>query len=135
CVTELATSAISPFGLIATLVGGPNIEFSSAMLVKIFGFSRSPISTKEIVSFPGAEKTAWPTSSHNTFSSLPDTITCEPAAVDRAKKAPLASAAIVKFLCCMAHPPCNVHDEALVTSWRPAILDNDIVTFDPAEVM
>jgi hypothetical protein len=42
------------------------------------------------VSFPGAEKTAWPTSSHNTFSSLPDTITCEPAAVDRAKKAALA---------------------------------------------
>ncbi len=38
-------------------VGGPKIEFSSAILVKIFGFSRLPMSMKEIVSFPGGNWT------------------------------------------------------------------------------
>src|SRR4029450_13798440 len=68
------------------------------MFVTIFGFSRLPMSMNEIVSFPGGRKIALPASSHNTFSSLPDTRICAPAFIGSARNTAPASIAILECL-------------------------------------
>src|SRR5947209_19459803 len=53
------------------LTGGPTIEFFSGRLAMIFGSSGLARSTISTESLPGADKTVFPSSAHQTFSSLP----------------------------------------------------------------
>src|SRR4051812_15319508 len=69
--TESATSAIEPEGSMSTLTGGPTIEFFRGRVATIFGSSGLARSTIRTVSLPGADSTVFPSSSHQTFSSLP----------------------------------------------------------------
>ena len=82
--TELATSAISPEGVIARLVGGPTTEFISGIVAVILGASGLDTSSTVRVSCPGSRTIGFRFSSTPFFSSLP-TITVWPNAGVRAQ--------------------------------------------------
>src|SRR3954451_1482063 len=69
--TESATSAIEPLGSMSRLTGGPTMEFLSGKVGTILGSSGLARSTISTESLPGADNTVFPSSSHQTFSSLP----------------------------------------------------------------